>query len=170
MNQRVSALPASHPPFYEVLGCQAPAVSSLFKRAPAGVASHLAEAAEAAREFIPSVDRANHPCLTLAGPWKFRHCLTTFYPWWLAATHQLQHALDRGARRSICETVPAGTRRTSERRAPVCARAGAARANRSASAAPPAARRRARQSATAQSPVCAPPPRSQSADSARRRG
>jgi hypothetical protein len=88
--------------FYEVLRCQAPALSSWFERAPAGAASHQREAAEAVLVFIPSSDRANPSCLTLAGPSKVRLGLTTFYPWWLTATHQLRHALDRRARRSIC--------------------------------------------------------------------
>src|SRR5215213_3883798 len=81
------------------------------------------EAAEAALDVMPVFRSCKPSGVTLAGPSKFRHCLTTFYPWWRVATHQLQHALDRGARRSICYTVPAGTRRPSERRPPVCARA-----------------------------------------------
>ena len=60
------------------------------------------EAAEAVLVFIPSSDRANPSGLTLAGPSKVRLGLTTFYPWWLTATHQLRHALDRRAHRSIC--------------------------------------------------------------------
>jgi hypothetical protein len=82
------------------------------------------EVAEAALECLPVVRSCKPPGLTLAGPSRFRQCLPDHLLSVVALGHSPAAACaGPRARRSICSTVPGGTQRTSERRAPVCARA-----------------------------------------------
>ena len=77
------------------------------------------EPTEAAPLIIPSSERSSRAWLALAGPWKSGLARPPSIRGDSRSRTSCTHALDRGARRSICKTVPVGTQRSSERRAPV---------------------------------------------------
>jgi hypothetical protein len=109
------------PSFYEVIGCQAPAILPPFERAPAGAdSSRVGSPRRRRQSSTPAVvTYVRRRSFLLAGPWKSGWSRPPSIRGDSRSHTSCSYALDRGARRSICKTVPAGTRRTSERRAPV---------------------------------------------------
>ena len=118
----IPILLSSWPSFYEGVGCQAP------RRFP------IVRASSRRSGLLPSREAAEAAPITSTSVERTSRCLHTgrsvrSQAWARppsirgdARSHtSCTHALDRRARRSICKTVPAGTRRAIERRAPVWA-------------------------------------------------